>query len=75
MSSKAYIQAVAEGLSKLQETQLEAINRAAETITEAIVSGNKIFCFGASHSFIIAEELVLAVRELKVLIKAVRGKI
>jgi len=58
MSSNAYIQAVAEGLSKLQETQLEPINRAAETITEAIVSGNKIFSFGASHSFILAEELV-----------------
>ncbi len=58
MSSNAYIQAVAEGLSKLQETQLEAINRAAETITEAIVAGNKIFSFGASHSFILAEELI-----------------
>jgi len=58
MSSIAYLSAVSDGLRALQETQLDAINRAAETITEAIVAGRKVFSFGASHSFILTEELV-----------------
>jgi len=58
MSSLDYLQAVAEGIRKLQETQLEAINCAAETITEAIMADRKIFSFGSSHSFMLTEELV-----------------
>lgn len=58
MSSLDYLQAVAEALRKLQETQLEAINCAARTIAEAIMANCKIFSFGASHSFMLTEELV-----------------
>ncbi len=58
MSSLDYLDAVAQALRKLQETQLEAINDAAHTITEAVIADNKIFSFGASHSFMLTEELV-----------------
>ena len=58
MSSRAYLQAAAEGLARLEDTQLEAIDRAAEIITDAIAAGRKVFSSGASHSFMLTEELV-----------------
>lgn len=58
MSSEAYIEAAAEGIARLEETQLEAINEAAEALTDAIVDGRNIFSFGASHSFMLTEEMV-----------------
>ena len=58
MSSEAYLDAAAEGLRRLRETQLDAIDRAAETIADAVVGGRKVLAFGATHSFIIAMELV-----------------
>jgi len=53
-----YLQAVAQGLERLEQTQTEAIARAAATVTEVIVAGGRIFSFGASHSFMLTEELV-----------------
>jgi len=58
MSSTAYLEAVAEGLRKLQETQASAIEAAAQVVTEAIAGDRKLFSFGATHSFILTEELV-----------------
>jgi uncharacterized phosphosugar-binding protein len=58
MSSSAYLTAAAEGLRRLHETQTEAIDRAAEALTETIAAGGRVFSFGASHSFMLTEELV-----------------
>ncbi len=58
MSSAAYLAAAAEGLRRLAETQTDAINRAAATVTETILGGGRVFSFGASHSFMLTEELV-----------------
>jgi uncharacterized phosphosugar-binding protein len=58
MSSEAYLEAAAQGLERLRDTQLEAINRAAETIAQAIADGHKVLAFGAAHSFILAMEMV-----------------
>ena len=43
---------------KLSPRQTEAIERAAGALTECIVAGGRIFSFGASHSFMLTEELV-----------------
>ncbi|MEI6502060.1 MAG: SIS domain-containing protein [Armatimonadota bacterium] len=58
MSAKAYFDAVERGLKQLRETQLAAIERAAETFCEAIVGGQRLFAFGASHSFILPMEMI-----------------
>ena len=58
MSSTAYLVAAAEGLRRLAETQTDALNRAAELLTEVVVAGGRLFSFGASHSFMLTEELV-----------------
>jgi len=53
-----YIRAAAEALAKLEESQAEALAQAAAMIADAIAAGNSIFSFGASHSFMLTEELV-----------------
>ena len=58
MSSTAYLTAAADGLRRLTETQAEAINRAAEAVTETIVTGGRVVSVGASPSFMLTEELV-----------------
>jgi len=58
MSAEAYFRAVAEALDRLAVEQAEPIRRAADAVTTAIKDGNALYAFGASHSFIIAEELV-----------------
>lgn len=57
MSAQAYLDAAAAALKQLRETQKETLRQAALTFVEAIEGGNKLFAFGATHSFIIAEEL------------------
>lgn len=57
MSARAYLDAVVAGIERLHQ-QLPAIAAAAEALTAAIVEGRRIFAFGASHSFMLAEELV-----------------
>lgn len=57
MSAHAYLDAAVAGIERLQQ-QLPAIKAAAEALTAAIVEGQRIFAFGASHSFMLAEELV-----------------
>lgn len=57
-SAMAYVDAVRDRLAVLLESQEEAVDRAAELMAEAIAEGRSLFAFGASHSFIIAEELV-----------------
>ncbi|MEA3401980.1 MAG: SIS domain-containing protein [Armatimonadota bacterium] len=58
MSAEAYFQEAEAGLGRLQETQLTAIEEAAELLTEAVVEDRKIFSFGTSHSFMLTEEAV-----------------
>lgn len=58
MSATAYFDAAAQALRRLAATQLDAIRRAADVWVEAIVNGRRLFSFGASHSFIVTEELV-----------------
>lgn len=58
MSAEAYLDAVESGLAKLRTTQLPGIQAAAEILVEAIIGGRKLFSFGATHSFILTEELV-----------------
>jgi uncharacterized phosphosugar-binding protein len=53
-----YLQAVREGLERLQDTQHEALQQAAGLISDAIADGRQVFSFGASHSFIMTEEMV-----------------
>jgi uncharacterized phosphosugar-binding protein len=47
-----------EALSRVSETQLDAIDEAASLVSAAILSGHTVFSFGCSHSFILTEELV-----------------
>lgn len=58
MSYNAYLEAAADALRRVGETQCPAIEAAAGLFVEAIVSGKSIFSFGASHSFMVTEELV-----------------
>jgi len=53
-----YIMGVRDALDRLQSTQTEAIGQAAEMVTEAIADEQKVFAFGATHSFILCEEMV-----------------
>ena len=58
MSADAYFDAAIETLQRVRETQGEHIVQAAEMLVEAVVSDHRLFSFGASHSFILTEELV-----------------
>ncbi|HEY3398450.1 MAG TPA: SIS domain-containing protein [Armatimonadota bacterium] len=58
MTSGAYLREALAGLQRLQDTALPALEQAAETMADAVAGGRCLFSFGASHSFILTEELV-----------------
>jgi uncharacterized phosphosugar-binding protein len=58
MSADAYFQEAIAALQRVAETQRKPINRAAEMLVDAIAGDRGIYSFGASHSFILTEELV-----------------
>lgn len=58
MSANQYIQEAIAALSKVQETQSDSISKAAEAFADAVEKDKSIFAFGASHSFILAEEMI-----------------
>lgn len=58
MSAAQYFKAAMEALEKVAAEQAEAIGRAADLIVKAVGDGNALYAFGASHSFLLAEELV-----------------
>ncbi len=58
MSAQVYFDKAIETLRTVAETQAEPIGKAAEALVEAVVGGKRIFSFGASHSFMLTEELV-----------------
>ncbi len=58
MSSESYFQAAIETLQRVAESQKEPIAQAAGMMVDAIADGKSLYAFGASHSFILAEEMV-----------------
>lgn len=58
MSSSQYFDRAIELLQTISETQREPITAAADMLVNAITSDQSIFAFGASHSFMLAEEMV-----------------
>lgn len=53
-----YLKEIVSVIKKLDETQSDNMAEASNLIAAAIVDNKQIFSFGASHSFIITEELV-----------------
>jgi uncharacterized phosphosugar-binding protein len=58
MAAEQYLKVATQTLRSIEEKQLGKINEAAYLLTETIVKGSSIFAFGASHSFMVAEEMV-----------------
>ena len=57
-ATSRYLAAVSEALARLEQTQREPIAQAGHMIADAIQAGRKVFSFGASHSFMLTEEMV-----------------
>ena len=55
MSAQVYLQRAADAVRALD---VAGIDRAARLLADAIQTGQSLFAFGASHSFILAEEMV-----------------
>jgi len=58
MSAASYFRAVAEALEAVETSQADPIARAADAMAGAICAGKALYAFGASHSFMVAEEMV-----------------
>jgi len=58
MTTDAYFEQAIAALRAVMETQREPMARAAEMLADAIAGDRGIFSFGASHSFILTEEMV-----------------
>lgn len=58
MAMNDYLALSIEALETLKNTQSQKITQAAELVAEAIASGASVYSFGASHSFIMTEELI-----------------
>jgi len=58
MSAQAYFDEAIRALQAVAVSQQKSITRAAELLVDAVVNDRRIFSFGASHSFILTEELV-----------------
>ena len=58
MSANAYFQEAIATLQRVAVSEREPIARAAELLVAATVSDHSIFSFGASHSFMLTEEMV-----------------
>ena len=58
MSAEQYLQHATEALDQLRRQSLPAIRQAAARLADAIAGGHSLWSFGASHSFMMTEELV-----------------
>ncbi|MHB9023220.1 MAG: sugar isomerase domain-containing protein [Armatimonadota bacterium] len=58
MAARDYFEIAIATLRQVVDSQEEQIGRAAELLVEAIVDDRSIFSFGASHSFMLTEEMV-----------------
>lgn len=54
--AQAYMQAVLDRLRAIQQTEANAIERAASAIADAIANGGMVYLFGTGHSHMLAEE-------------------
>jgi len=52
MSGGKYLEKIKAIISKIQRTQLDNIEQAAELMAQAIGSGNRVYLFGSGHSVI-----------------------
>jgi len=58
MSAEAYFREVQALLARLAEQERDAISRAVDLLVSVIREGGRIFAFGATHSFMVVEEMV-----------------
>jgi len=58
MPSQTYFTEAITALQRVANTQQKNISAAAEMLAETIAEGRNIFSFGATHSFILTEEMV-----------------
>lgn len=58
MAAKQYLKIATQLLQSIAENQLGKITEAADLLTTTIINGGSVFAFGASHSFMVAEEMV-----------------
>ena len=58
MSAEAYFEKTIQILKDISKSQREKIVAAADMVVGAVVEGHGIFSFGASHSFMMTEEMV-----------------
>jgi uncharacterized phosphosugar-binding protein len=58
MNASTYFTAAVEALQTIAATQADAIAKGADMFVAAIIENKTIYSFGASHSFMITEELV-----------------
>ena len=58
MSATRYFEQAVEVLNRVAESERDAIEKAAEMLVDAVVDDQAIYSFGATHSFILTEELV-----------------
>lgn len=58
MSAEAYFEAAIAALQRVAANQQEGIRTAAQMLVEAIIQDHSLYSFGATHSFMVTEELV-----------------
>jgi len=58
MSAESYFETALATLQRVAQSQAGAIRAAAGEIMNAVTAGRSIYAFGASHSFMLAEEMV-----------------
>ncbi len=58
MSAELYFRQATAALERLADSQKQPIAKAADFLVAAILDGKSLFSFGATHSFILTEELV-----------------
>ena len=58
MSAQTYFQEAEAALHRVATEQADNINQAADVMVDAIADDKAIYAFGASHSFMVAEEMV-----------------
>lgn len=58
MPAKTYFEKVRAALDFVADTQSKAIHTAAERMIDAVIEGRALYAFGATHSFIVVQEMV-----------------
>lgn len=58
MFAQTYLETAAAALRELAVSQAATLGKAADVVAQAIMDGRALYSFGASHSFMVTEELV-----------------